>query len=83
MQGWGMPLSPNALQPTADMHNIFVEHEDLMAILLAGSSHFEIEFECEVRAGKGSELNLTVFTAAIGSRDPPAPTIDFSVAFIS
>ena len=52
----------------------FREHDELKAILDAGSAHFETRVVCEARI---RDRSFPVFTAAIGSRDPLAPAIGF------
>lgn len=68
------------LAPTADLQHTFVEHEELKAILLTWQKLFDIQTVCDVRVGKGPALlrsYFPVFTAAIGSSDPAAPTVGF------
>ncbi|WP_372825652.1 M14 family zinc carboxypeptidase [Polaromonas sp.] len=59
---------------TPDAAATFAEHEDLKAILLAGGAHFEVHTVAEVHTAGPS---FSLFSAAIGSRDPQAPAIGF------
>ena len=52
----------------------FAEHEELKAILIAGSAHFEVHTVADINAGAAS---FPVYTASIGTRDPLAPAIGF------
>ena len=52
----------------------FTEHEELLAILNAGSAHFSTQVACEVQA-RGH--TFPVYTASLGSNDPQAPAVGF------
>ncbi|MCJ0765644.1 M14 family zinc carboxypeptidase [Variovorax terrae] len=52
----------------------FSEHEDLQAILEAGSALFDTRTECEVQI---RQRRFPVYSARLGSRDPQAPAIGF------
>ena len=62
------------LAPNIDPLHTFDEHEELKEILLAGSSHFDIQIACEVQANM---LSFPVLTASLGSTDPNAPAVGF------
>ncbi|MFC5519566.1 M14 family zinc carboxypeptidase [Polaromonas jejuensis] len=63
-----------SLAPTPDGAATFDEHEELKAILRAGSAQFEIQSVGHIAAGAAS---FPLFTASIGSRDPLAPAVGF------
>ena len=52
----------------------FTEHEQLLAILEAGSRHFSTRVVCEVSV-RGRRF--PVYTASLGSQDPQAPAVGF------
>jgi hypothetical protein len=52
----------------------FDEHEELKAILRAGSTQFEIQTVGDIQAGASS---FPLLTASIGSSDPLAPAVGF------
>ena len=66
-----LPPIPDRL---TDASATFDEHEDLKAILRAGSAHFDVRIAGEVRTA-GPIFPL--YTASIGSRDPLAPALGF------
>lgn len=57
-----------------DPTTTFAEHEDLKEILLAGSTHFEIQAVGQVQTANPT---FPIFTASIGSCDPLAPAVGF------
>ena len=65
---------PASLGRSQDTTASFDEHEELKAILLAGSAHFEIQTVAEVASGAHS---FPIYTASIGTRDPLAPAVGF------
>ena len=65
---------PSRFAPSLDPAASFEEHEELKAILLAGSTQFEIRAVCEVQTRAPS---FPVYTASIGSCDPQAPAVGF------
>ena len=52
----------------------FTEHEQLLAILEAGSRYFSTRVVCEVSV-RGRRF--PVYTASLGSQDPQAPAVGF------
>ncbi len=64
--------SPYSLTPARDAAASFAELEELKAILLAGSAHFEVDVVAEAHTAGPS---FPLYTASIGSRDPLAPAV--------
>ena len=66
--------SPYSLTPARDVAASFAELEELKAILLAGSAHFEVAVVAEAHTAGPS---FPLYTASIGSADPRAPAVGF------
>ena len=66
--------SPYSLTPARDMETSFDELEEFKAILLAGSSYFDVDVVAEAHTAGPS---FPLYTASIGSRDPQAPAVGF------
>ncbi len=64
----------SSLSRTLDAAATFDEHEELKAILRAGSAHFEIHTTASIATRAAS---FPVYTASIGSCDPLAPAVGF------
>ncbi len=74
MDSLHLPADAYRLSRTPDAAATFAEHEDLKAILLAGSAHFEVRTVAEIHTAGPS---FPLFTASMGSQDPMAPAIGF------